>query len=189
MAKLNKAQADAWKKHASSNRPAELELPSGLTAIVRAPGMQSFLSRGMIPNSLIPLIKEQLDAAAAKGKGKQQDKPAPPEQDPRKMMEEVIKDPKKLQDMFALADAIALDVVVEPQLHELGEGDEYDKDKIYVSEIPLDDKMFIFSYAVGGAKQVESFRDGKASMLEPVQELPATASKTKRTGKTTKKSR
>lgn len=183
--KLNSTQAKAWKQHAQGQRATELPLPSGLTAMVRAPGIEAFVSQGMIPNSLIPIIMDQLEAA----KHRDQDKPVKREKTNEQLMDEVMKDPEKLQDIVRMAGNITCSVVSDPPIHPLPEvGEERDPELIYIDDVPMDDQMFIMNYAMGGPKSLETFREAKAASVESVSPRKSTARTTKRTGKATKKS-
>lgn len=151
--------ASAWKK--SSVQGGELEVPSGNVCLVRKPdGMRVFMSKGMIPNSLMPIVQ----TAIAEG-GKGNAKPV----DPSKLMAEVLEDPKKLQDMMSLIDAVVCDIVLEPKVCPVpAEGEERDDEVLYVDEVDMDDRMFLFQFAVGGTKDLERFRGEQASTMASI---------------------
>lgn len=152
--------AKAWKK----NKGEELELPSGNVALVKRPGMLEFIKKGLVPDTLMPTV----DEAVRKGKG------LPPAQ-----TTELLKDPTKIAAMEEMTDRVLCTVVVEPQVTffkyteeqeaagEIPEGfnvgddipeDERDEDLLYSDDVDLEDKMFIFQYAVGGTRDLERFR-------------------------------
>lgn len=162
--------AQAWKKKAAG---IDLAVPSGNTAKVRPVGIQVFLQRGIIPNSLMPIITEAISG------GKQVS------------IKDMGMDHQKLKDTVQLFDDVTCYVVVEPKVsavpkfnaahlhegickeeevgNEIPLGHELrDEGTLYVDEVDMDDKMFIFQWAVGGTKDVESFRAEQAAMLESV---------------------
>jgi hypothetical protein len=71
--------------------------------------------------------------------------------------------------MLEVADGIVVDCVKDPKVdpvpkEEDPEAEEYDADfkrdpdKLYVDEVMMDDKFFIFAYVTTGAKDLEPFR-------------------------------
>jgi hypothetical protein len=119
--------------------------------------MQVFLSQGVIPNGLMPLIQE----AMKEGEG-------PSEEASNALME----NPEKLQEILDLADSVALFCFIEPKLEAvpttvdddgntviipIGD-DRRNEDILYVDEVDLNDKLFIFQFAVGGTATLENFR-------------------------------
>lgn len=152
--------AKGWKK----NKGEELELPSGNVALVKRPGMLEFIKKGLVPDTLMPTV----DEAVRKGKG------LPPAQ-----TTELLKDPTKIAAMEEMTDRVVCAVVVEPHVTffkyteeqeaegEIPEGfnvgDEIpeahrDEELLYSDDVDLEDKMFIFQYAVGGTRDLERFR-------------------------------
>lgn len=123
-----------------------MELPSGLIMKLRNPGgLSVFLSNGTIPNSLMEIIQGHIDA----GQGVEPKDIATPEG----------MDPKLLAEMIETLDSITMTCAVEPVIHPKPESEE-DRadDKLYVDEIPDDDKMFIFQWVTGGTSDLETFR-------------------------------
>lgn len=142
---------EEWK---SGTRGSPLRVPSGKTVIARNPGMHTFLEKGMIPNSLLNIVQE----AVSKGK--------------KASVKTMEVDEQKLKDMLELTDAICIDVIVEPKVHtnknaegEIIPYEERDDSKLYVDEIDVDDKMFIFQFAVGGTRDLERFRKESAQVM------------------------
>lgn len=148
--KKNPTSASAWK---GKDTGSALELPSGNVALVRAPGMQVFVQKGFIPNSLLPIIQEAINKKKA------------PE------MDKVELTPETLAEMSELMDAVCVHCVIEPKVHsvptpvldpESGSMVEPDRseDILYIDEVDLADKTFIFQFAVGGTRDLEQFRKG-----------------------------
>lgn len=166
--------ATEWKKQAQG---VPLEVPSGNTCLARPVGMQVFLQQGMVPNSLMPIVN------AAINEGKQFS------------LKELDLTPEKITDVMTLVDAVVCFVVTEPKVYPTpmrptgdGEGDtafqepvpveERDDSRLYVDEVDLEDKMFIFQFSVGGTRDVERFRAEQAALVEPLpgqQDVPSPA--------------
>lgn len=140
-----------WKKRVTEGTL--LTVPSGNTALVRAPGMQAFLKEGVIPNGLKSIIQDAMVTGLAPGADVQQS---------------MLDDPEKLQQIMDLVDAVTvaccLDPVVVPVPHDLnGEvlgfnHPDRDENTLYVDEVDFNDKLFIFNFAVGGTADLEKFR-------------------------------
>lgn len=140
------------------------ELPSGYVVRLRNPGgLRAFMTAGVMPNSLMVLIQDSLK----KGKGMA----------PEELMPDGQIDPKMMEDIMNLMDAVAVQCIVEPKLYpRLTEEDvkKHNKahptekvetpedlrreDRIYADELPDDDKQFIFQWVSGGTRDLEQFR-------------------------------
>jgi hypothetical protein len=148
--------AKGWKR----NKGEELELPSGNVALVKRPGPQALLSKGVMPDTLMPIIQQ----AIRSGKGLR------PED-----TDAMLKDPQTILDMLDAMDRLLEEVVVEPKVayhkREVAGGwvtipmDERDEDVVYTDDVDEDDKMFVFNYAVGGTRDLERFRSEHAARL------------------------
>lgn len=158
--------AEDWKKSSGSS-PAgfPLLMPSGHTALVRRPGLQYFLSSGTIPNSLMSTMMETLSEADKAGQ-----EGRPPQLDQKKLQSELMDDTQKLEDLFRMIDDVTVYCVIEPKVAPVPEeGGERDDKVLYVDEVDLDDKFFIFSYAVGGTANLERFRQEQAVAVAGVE--------------------
>ena len=164
--------ASAWRK-ASAFEPAPLELPSGNVCMIRVPGPQAFLTQGLVPNTLLPLVQESIDRAQ---KGKTMT-----EKDEVKMLGEMLQDPDRLRQVFEMADAVAVYCVIDPPLLPVPPANEdRDPDALYVDEVDLDDKMFIMDVAMGGSKDLEQFRSKPRPGLDDIPAGKRVASAAKR---------
>lgn len=157
--------AKQWKKGKAGQ---DLTVPSGQTCRARRVNLDVFLKMGRIPNSLRPLIDQ------AKGGKEFSD-------------EEIIDDiwnggdPDKFNDLIAMVDMICIDAVLEPKLHAIPKDEDgepvplehplRDEDTLYVDEVDLTDRMFIFNFAVGGLADLESFREAAEGNVEHVRAL------------------
>ena len=149
-----------------------LELPSGKVVRAIMPGMQAFVKADLIPNELMPIVLSAIN-----------------EQNP--MSEDdaakLAQDPSMLVKMADAFDQIFVYCVVEPKF-ELPP-DEDDRDKynelhpdepvgspdelrvrgtLYVDRVSMDDKGYIFNCAVGGTRDLETFREESRTQLETV---------------------
>jgi hypothetical protein len=174
--------AKNWKS--SARTPVELELPSGNVCLALNKGMKAFLDDGVVPNSLIPIVQQAITGAET---GK-----SPAEMMASAGSEEtVLLDMLVMMDGVLVAcvkqppiAAAPVAVVPDPDAEEEGAtktvvvqwGDsitqadgqviERDEEVLYVDDVELEDKMFIFQWAVGGTDDVEQFRSEFTSTLE-----------------------
>jgi hypothetical protein len=154
-----------------------MQLPSGVVVKVKNPGgMRAFLTTGLIPNSLMGVIKEALE-----GKGTEEFTGK------EFLNEEGGLDTDTMNDMMALLDSIAVKCIVQPKVHavpttedllvwnvdhpdeQLDDPDELrDEEKLYADELPEDDKMFIFQWLTGGTNDLATFREGQEQNMGAV---------------------
>lgn len=163
--------AAQWK---TSSGIEDIEVPSGNIARLRRVGPEAFLSSGIVPDSLAPMIDEAI----------KQKKGLPPS----KVAKKIAEDPESLPQMFDIMNRVVVYAVIEPNvenipncdrviegevcdkthfdpIHKLGEKGthkfnegERDPDTLYIDEVSLDDRLFIMNYAVGGTRDLERFR-------------------------------
>jgi hypothetical protein len=147
-------QASSWKKGTVGGTL--VVVPSGNTALIRTPGMQAFLTEGVIPNGLMPIIQEAMLSGAAPS----EDSLAP-----------MMNDPEKIKQIMELADAITVSCCMDPKVTPAPtmkidgkdvplpfDHPDRDENTLYVDEVDFNDKMFIFNVAVGGTADLEKFR-------------------------------
>jgi hypothetical protein len=167
--------AKDWK---AKTKGTELEVPSGNVCLVRMVGMDVFLKKGMVPNSLLPIISK------AVGEGR------PMQQGDIEITEQT------LHDMLDMFDAVVCEVVIAPEVspapvypedwededlrgHVIPIGSpDRDDDHLYVDEVDMEDKQFIFQFVVGGTRDLEQFRKQSGTALAGVlggQDIPGAA--------------
>jgi hypothetical protein len=154
------------------------ELPSGLVVKLRNPGgLKAFIGskngKNSIPNSLMPIIQKALKS----GQGVDIEK---------ELLKDGEMDMDLVQDMLGMMDGIAIQCLVEPRLYpeltqkdldkhneELPEDEQLTDpeelrrdDRLYVDELPQDDKQFIFSWISSGVTDLESFRQQRQSGVD-----------------------
>lgn len=151
----------------------ELELPSGNTCLVIRPGVQGLIKYGILDSldSLTGLVQTELIDP----------------HDPKKMQAAVARMAERPEDLTTamdLVDKVIAYVVQQPSVlrpiqmtvdgkpsldadgNEVPLRDsERDPEALYVDDVDLEDKMFIFQFVVGGTRDIETFRAESANML------------------------
>lgn len=161
----NKYAPTSW----SAELFVDLEVPSGQTCQVRRPGVQNLVRLGLLDQTdfVTSMINEK-HIKRVKGQSTINTK-------------SLMADPESLIKAMATIDKVLCYVVVQPQLklamkvvdgkeQELPES-EYEPGVIYTSMIDLNDKMFVFQYAVGGSKDLEKFRDRIGESLSSMDDV------------------
>lgn len=144
-----------------ANKPMELELPSGNTCLAIRPGPQGLIKMGLLDSldQLTGLVqREHIDS-----------------KDPKKQLQAAVNtmaaNPKDLVEGLEMVDKAIAHIVKEPKVWL----DEYEEDgvtplprdpeRIYTDEVDLEDKMFIFQWAVGGTADLAAFRKESAELM------------------------
>lgn len=149
-----------WKKDSGDQGvESKLALPSGHVCVVKRVSMQTFIEKGMIPNALLPIV---LKSTQGEGMSKSQ-------------VADIMSDNERLKDMMNMADSVVCDVVVAPKITPNDVRDTITSDKsltaaakkkklaehLFADEVDINDKMFIYQFAVGGSRDLETFRRGQ----------------------------
>jgi hypothetical protein len=142
-----------WKK-----APEPIELPSGKFISLSNASLSSFVVTGQIPNSLMSVITGAVNTK--KGKGKQTE---------QETMDQILENPKALEDMFRAVDIYVCGIALDPQIHMVPENEDRDPDLLYIDEIEQADKMYIFQRGIGGTTDLETFRREFAAGVDLVQ--------------------
>jgi len=141
--------------------------PSGQTCQCRRPGMQGLISNGILDKTdlLTAMVNDDHISRVKKGGKAKVDDIAT---DPAKMLEALDSIDKVVQ-YVVVQPALALPVVTETVDGEEVErrltDDEREDGVVYTDYIDLEDKMFLFNYAVGGTRDVERFRQESAQLV------------------------
>lgn len=179
----------AWKA------PKALKVPSGNVCLIRGVSLQVFLAQGVIPNSLLPLL---MPSETQEGAKKAQ-----------KTLDQMGGNPQMLREYTALSDAVCVQVLANPPVHPIPackachkpvehpnhpisssdlddegkhayEGGTRDDELLYVDEVDLMDKAFIFRRVVmGRMEDAEKFREQQATGVAPMATGPGVANKAK----------
>lgn len=167
---LEVTDISTWKKSAEVEGT-KLLLPSGNVCLARNPGMSAFLEQGLIPNGLMPIVDEAINA----GKGLSPAK-----------TEELSRDPRMLGDVVLFANRVLVHTVIQPPVlmpptwdeDDINEGKvasselgmiaptKKDAGLLYADEVVIEDRMFILQWVVGGTQDLERFREQSAAALE-----------------------
>lgn len=150
-------QADKYAATHWGSGVEDLLLPSGQLCLVQRPGIQGLMAAGLLneTDSLTALVSAGNKARTRKA--------------PTIKAEDIATDPKAMADILALMDRVVCYVVLKPKI-ELTPANPSDMEAgvIYVSSVDLDDKMFLFNYAVGGTRDLERFRKEHAAVVGSV---------------------
>lgn len=159
-----------WKQ-SSTAKAHELKLPSGKVCLVRRAGIEMFLKQGEVPNPLMEKVGQLITKAQELGKAGAPG-PGVKDEDLDAFTKSIMENPSQINDLFDMVDMATVQIVVEPKVSPVAdrlaiEADESLSDhekrekidsQLWVDEVDLEDKMFIFQYAVGGSKDIERFR-------------------------------
>lgn len=142
--------ARAWK----GKQGVLVELPSGNVARVKTPGMPAFLRAGVIPDTLTPIVRKMMTGKAGQDE----------------VTEALQGNDQAIEDLLRLYDVVTVEAMVEPAVLPTPlRNAARDLDALYVDEIAFDDKAFIFSVAVGGTTDLETFRSEQEQALASLQ--------------------
>jgi hypothetical protein len=144
----------------------DLTVPSGQLCAVRRPGIEGLMKAGVLNNvdALTSLVEKE---HVARHEGK------PPMDDTVAAVNQLMNDPAKFAEMTHLVDRVVCHVVVNPPLHMTpNDITTRDPNKIYCDQVELEDKMFIFNFAVGGTRDLEQFRSERDGALERLDVQP-----------------
>lgn len=173
--------AAAWTK---SSAVETLRLPSGNVCRVKRVGPEAFMSQGIMPDMLAPIVQKSINNK----------KGLPPQK-----IEQMATDPKMLGQISEMCDRVTVYAVVEPRVvmppncqvcgelntvatesvhgdgegkHEFQEGPR-DPALLYVDTVDLEDKMFIMNFCVGGTRDLERFREQQREVVAGVDPQPS----------------
>lgn len=149
-----------------------IELPSGHFVRIRRPGMEAFLSAGFLPDSLAKEISKMISRRTGKAEDLN-----------------ILQDPtpEAVREYLRAMDRIAAHCITEPKViwHERQTGEENadgqpaleiipegerDEGLVYTDDLDIQDKTFVFQYAVGGTADLTQFRresDAAVAALQP----------------------
>lgn len=157
--------AKEWKSR-SKRKGKEMVLPSGFTCVATRVNLQVFLKTGKIPNSL----RSMIDKAMAGKEVNQEEIVA-------KLLEGDKEALETFEDMMMMVDAVVVDCMLDPKVLPAPGNDEprsednptgRSEEELHVDEMDEEDRMFLFNFAVGGTRELQSFRAGQEATLEHV---------------------
>lgn len=165
---MSNIKVTAWGKNKGGELH-ELTVPSGQDCLVRRPGVEPLIEIGLLDkvDGLTGLV-DQKHIKRVKGE-KSVD------------IDSLAKDKDSLLNVIKTVNDIIVHVVVEPEVLPVPEeGTKRDPESVYVDDIDLNDKMFIFNYAIGGTSDLEQFRQQSEQTAGSVATVKAIPRKTKR---------
>jgi hypothetical protein len=134
----------------------DLQVPSGQVCLVRRTTLQGMMEAGVLSNvdTLTAIVNSKYISQSAK------------KAQPKVDVGELMKDPDELKNVLSVMDDIVCYVVQQPPVQPVPKdekGNPAPTEKInglvYVDDVDLMDKMFIFQYVLGGTKDLEQFRN------------------------------
>lgn len=171
--------ASAWVS-TTGGEAEDLRLPSGNVARVRRVGPEAFLTQGIMPDTITPIVEKAIHSKKGLKPKEQAD---------------LAKDPKQLGALMEMLDRTLVYAVLEPRVvmppecsvcGELdtpaanhGEGDDQhvyeplprQDGVLYADRVDLEDKMFVLNFVVGGSRDLERFRREHGAGLAGVSAL------------------
>ena len=161
----------------------DLTVPSGQLCQVRRPGLQGLIREGILDKMdvLTALVNDKHVERVKKGKR------------PNRVAE-ITDDPIKLVEVLGSVDKVVAHIVVQPTvvrpvvIEEDDNGDPVERPMadderkpgtIYTDMLDVEDKMFLFNYAVGGTRDIERFRRESRTAVGSVDALEAVEDETK----------
>lgn len=173
--------ASGWRTDSPDEyAPVNLALPSGNVALVRRMRPEMLIDGGMIPDPLMPIVQKAIDTKRGVK--------------PKAVLDSIATDTKQMFAMVKMMDNVVEYCVIEPKVsappvcenceqyfeegaHRKGKPGYHpyneeprDPDKLYVDNVSLDDKAFIFQWAAGGPEEYAGFRsesNGDVGAVQP----------------------
>lgn len=161
--------ASEWVSHTTGD-DVDIQLPSGNVARVRRVGPEAFMTQGIMPDSISPIVEKAI-------RSKKGLKP--------QAQAELAKDPKQLGAMMEMLDRTLCYAVLQPkvemppacvecdqldntatEVHHDESLEDYHEFQpaprepgvLYADRVDLDDKMFVLNFVVGGTGDLQRFR-------------------------------
>lgn len=125
----------------------DLTCPSGQVCLVKRPGIQALMEAGVLRDidSLSAIINEHIKEV---------------EGDSKAGAKSFLEDEEAVVNIVHVVDRVLVHCVVKPEiLMTPNDPTSREPHKIYADMVDLEDKLFIFNFAVGGTRDVERFRE------------------------------
>jgi len=149
----------AWGNAESLSGPQDLTLPSGQVVLARKPGIQQLMVEGVLHkmDNLTALVDSE---HVKKGKNGKPD---------AINVKALLGDEKALAGILHTVDRVMCSVVIRPHV-EMSPNDITRRQSgvIYADTVGIEDKMFLFNWALGGSKDIERFRQESAEVVGSV---------------------
>jgi hypothetical protein len=137
----------SWGSEDSSGSLVDLDLPSGQRCLAQRPGPEGLMTAGLLDDldmlsTVLPKVMGGRSSAKKFDAG------------------ELLRNPEMVKQAVALMNRVVVHVVVKPEITpEPADPQDKERGKIYPSSVSMDDKSFIFNWAVGGTRDLQRFRD------------------------------
>jgi hypothetical protein len=132
----------------------ELTLPSGYTVEAKRIDLRILLKTGKIPNVLRPILDRAMQGLQTS---------------PEELSKKVAESPEALDDVLEFMDTVWLGSVSDPVVGVRPENKEDEsEDVVYTDEVDIEDKIFVVNWSMGGANDLERFREEQSTTLERV---------------------
>lgn len=142
-------------------------LPSGNRIVLKPTSVAGFLQSGSLPNSLLGVVQTAMNDKT----GKKVDE----------SVKDLLAEPEGMKDLFDAVDRFVIAAALDPKVYPVPAPDALrDDELLYVDDLDLEDRMFIFTQAVGGNGGVEPFRPEPTGDVGRVQPRKAVGGSTKR---------
>lgn len=148
----------------------DLTVPSGQLCAVRRPGLEGLLREGILHNlDVLTGIVTETHLQDVKTKGVEAARDSTVIQT-QALQDSLLANPQKFAELIHVVDRVVCAVVVQPDVKMTPNSPVNRKQGvIYCDMIDLNDKMFIFNYAVGGTRDLEQFRKDTGDALGGVE--------------------
>lgn len=161
----------------------DLETPSGQICQARRIGPSELIRRGFLDKIDVLGAVVQADHID-RVNGRSAATEAERDVELNKKLGELLNDPSQLLTAFEMIDAVVCEAVVQPKVHplpvpdpETGEIPVRIDGAVYVDSVDETDKMFIFTWCMGGTRDLVQFRQGLHERMEDlaaIQDVPDT---------------
>lgn len=171
----NQSVNTVWATQTEARLPTFLTLPSGQTCYATAIGLGGVIEAGLLgeADSLTAFVGSEYLRKVRGVKGR----PDGEEMDTAKL----LKDPEVLRKIMRLVDQVCPMVVKDPELRyhlEMVDGTERvipAEDRvpglIYTDVVGVEDKMFLFNFAVSGMRDAQKFRQESQALVATVEDV------------------
>lgn len=133
-----------WGTQEASGSLVDLVLPSGQVCLAQRPGPEGLMAAGLLND--LDMIATVLPKVSG-GKGETFD------------ASQLMKNRVMMKQAMDLMNRVTVHVVIKPELHDEPDNPaDREPGKIYPSSVSMEDKSFLFNWAVGGTRDLAKFR-------------------------------
>lgn len=172
---------NVWAESSPVGVSEELKLPSGQMCLARKIGMEGLLEAGILDqvDSLTALVDTE-HVKKARNKGNEVDVAALVKNGGGDTLKAIITVADKAIPMIVESPVVRLHYITSGTSTRMLTADEREPGIIYTDQIGLEDKMFLFDWAIGDMAAMRAFRDGTTADVAGVADVPGVSRPTKR---------